>query len=213
MNIQTFFLIVVIVIIVYYLINNNESTNQQSQSNNIINEYLNENGCKGKKLSNTNSQNIINEFLNENICKEKLSSTNSQNIINEFLNENECIEKFQTMGPYINIGNNMDFKQQPITNSSQLSNSLVPDFEPSYLNINTELNSFGYATTNPQSDKYYESRGFINPKKGQEFADSVSYMLSDPYNTRGFNPKDQEFADSESYMLAHPYKTRYCPKN
>ena len=191
MNIQTFFLIVVIVIIVYYLINNNESTNQQSQSNNIINEYLNENGCKGKKLSNTNSQNIINEFLNEN----------------------ECIEKFQTMGPYINIGNNMDFKQQPITNSSQLSNSLVPDFEPSYLNINTELNSFGYATTNPQSDKYYESRGFINPKKGQEFADSVSYMLSDPYNTRGFNPKDQEFADSESYMLAHPYKTRYCPKN
>ena len=196
MNIQTFFLILVIVIIVYYLLNNNESTNEQPQSQsynsntqNIINEYLSENECK-VKLSNTNSQNIINKFLNKNECKVKLSNTNSQNIINEFLNENECIEKFEclekfeTMGPNVNIGNNMDFTQQPITNPSQLSKSLVPDFEPSYLNINTELNSFGYATTNPQSDKYYESRGFITPKKGQEFADSVSYMLYHPYKTR-----------------------------
>ena len=114
---------------------------------------------------------------------------NSQNIINEYLNENQCREKFDTMGPNVNIGNNMAFKQQIIPNPSPiskvLSESLVPDFEPNMpLNINPDLNSFGYASSNLPADKYYESRGFVNPQKGQEFADSVSWMLSHPYQTR-----------------------------
>jgi hypothetical protein len=122
---------------------------------------------------------------------EQISPQESQNIINEYLSENTCgekIEKFDTMGPNVNIGNNMNFKQEYTQNisplSKSLSNSLVPDFQPNYLNINPDLNSFGYATTNPQADKYYESRGYIKPKEGQEFADSVSYMLSHPYQTR-----------------------------
>jgi len=82
----------------------------------------------------------------------------------------------------------MNFKQRSLKNtfplSKALSKSLVPDFEPNHLNINQDLNSFGYATTNPQVDKYYESRGFLEPNKSQEIADSVSYMLSHPYQTR-----------------------------
>ena len=92
------------------------------------------------------------------------------------------------MGPKTNIGNNMGFKKQTISNLSSntkfQSKSLVPDFEPSHMNINPDLNSFGYATKDTQADEYYKSRGFMNPIKGQEFADSISYMLSHPYQTR-----------------------------
>ena len=82
----------------------------------------------------------------------------------------------------------MAFKQQILPNpsplSKSLSKSLVPDFEPNHLNINPDLNSYGYATTNPDASEYYKARGFINPTDGAKFADSVSYMLSHPYQTR-----------------------------
>lgn len=112
----------------------------------------------------------------------------SLNLINDYLNENECKEKFDTMGPNVNIGNNMDFKQIIYSNPSQLdkslSKSMVPDFEPSYLNINPDLNSYGYATTNPEASEYYKARGFINPSDSAKFANSVSYMLAHPYQTK-----------------------------
>ena len=52
------------------------------------------------------------------------------------------------------------------------------------LNINPDLNQYGYATTNPEASEYYKARGFMNPVDGVKFADSVSYMLSHPYQTR-----------------------------
>lgn len=116
--------------------------------------------------------------------------TESKNIINEYLNQNECNENFDTMGVNMDMGNNMNFKQNPNPNpnptslSKALSKSLVPDFQPNYLNINPDLNSYGYSTTNPEADKYYIERGFMNPEDGSKFADSVSYMLSHPYQTR-----------------------------
>ena len=110
----------------------------------------------------------------------------SQNIINKYLNENDCKEKFSTMGPNVNIGNNMNFKQ----NNELKSKSLVPDCEPNHLNINSELNSYGYATTNPDADKYYKERGYMNPTNGYNYADSVSFMLSHPYQTKYCKKQD-----------------------
>jgi hypothetical protein len=121
------------------------------------------------------------------------ATNDTQNIINEYLTENECKEKFTTIYPTnIDNGNNMDFKQQVNSNPSPLSKalakSMVPDFQPNYLNINPDLNSYGYSrtnsTSNSQADKYYESKGFMNPVDGQKYANSVSYMLSHPYQTR-----------------------------
>lgn len=129
---------------------------------------------------------------------QEIQETESQNIINEYLNENECKENFnnmilpETYKNFIkepaNMGNDMDFKQQVNNNTSALSKalakSLVPDFQPNNLNINPELNSYGYATTNPEADEYYKVRGFMNPTTGSKFANSVSYMLSHPYETQ-----------------------------
>jgi hypothetical protein len=88
----------------------------------------------------------------------------------------------------------MNFKQESISNPSAitkaLAKSLVPDFEPNNLNINSDLNSFGYSTTNPESDDYYKSRGYIEPIKGQEYADTVSYMLAHPFETRYCDKKN-----------------------
>lgn len=127
----------------------------------------------------------------------------TQNIIDEYLNENECKENFDSIGmsehhknslenitnsSNMNMGNNMNFKKKVNSNpsplSKALSKSMVPDFEPNSLNINPDLNSYGYATTNPEASEYYKARGFMNPADGSKYADSVSYMLSHPYQTR-----------------------------
>ena len=187
MNNQTFFLIVIVIILIYYLPSKNDVNNKytpqpqvQPQTFGFFDSIMQLILPFEQSISSTTTIPQINPNPN--------SSSSSQNIINEYLNENECKEKFDTMGLNIDIGNNMNFKQESIQNpsllSKALSKSLVPDFEPNHLNINPDLNSFGYATINPQADKYYESRGFIEPQKGQEFADSVSYMLSHPYQTR-----------------------------
>jgi hypothetical protein len=90
------------------------------------------------------------------------------------------------MGQGMNIGNDMLFKQIISNNPSQLdkslSKSLVPDFEPNKLNINPELNSYGYATTD--SNDYLIQRGFMNPIASKNYADDVQYNLEHSYQTR-----------------------------
>lgn len=129
------------------------------------------------------------------ICDNIISKTNrntvvetTQDIIDDYLSETNCKENFDTGGPNTDFGNNMDFIQEKDNNTSQLSYSLsetlVPDFEPSALNINTDLNSFGYATDNLEADKYYMNRGFMNPTDGYKYSDSIQWMLAHPYQTR-----------------------------
>lgn len=150
MNNQIFFIIIIILIFVYYLPNY-----YANSTNSIKNKYK-----EVPQQLNITSQNLINEYLNENMCK----------------------ENFNTMGKNTNIGNDMDFKQDELTKnisplSKSLSKSLVPDFQPNSININPNLNSYGYTTTNSQADKYYKSRGYIEPEKGKEYADFIAYNL------------------------------------
>lgn len=185
MNNQTFFLIVIVLILIFYL--PAKKTTNQNQPN-----QQNQQTCKNQESSrifDSISQSILpTTKTQQNNQTQQTKTTETQNIINEYLNENECKENFNTMGPNMDTGNNMDFKQQvnatQSTLSKALSKSLVPDFQPNYLNINPELNSYGYSATNPEADRYYEARGFMNPTDGYKFADSVSHMLSHPYQTR-----------------------------
>jgi hypothetical protein len=112
----------------------------------------------------------------------------SMEVINDYLSETKCEEGFDTMGPDMSIGNDMAFQAQPILPKTKLdkalSKSLVPDFEPNSLNINPDLNSFGYATNNPEDNNFYASRGYINPMDASQFANSVQYNLAYPYQTR-----------------------------
>ncbi len=118
------------------------------------------------------------------------------NLIDEYLNETGCEENiqenFNTAGPDMNIGNSMEFnvvKPMDMTTIDRaLSNSLVPDFEPSYLNINPNINTYGYALNSDPEINYYAQRGFINPEYAANYADTIQYDL------------------------AHPFKTRYCEK-
>jgi len=197
MNNQTFFLIIIILVLVYYLPGKNNlnekyksqysqptQTSQTSQPYQPIQTSQTSQTSQPTQTSQTSQTQMPS---NSNIS---LSNIDSQNIINEYLNENECKikENFNTMGMDVNIGNDMAFTQQILPNPSPLSKSLsksmVPDFEPSYLNINPDLNLYGYATTNPEASEYYKARGFMNPEDGVKFADSVSHMLSHPYQTR-----------------------------
>lgn len=109
-------------------------------------------------------------------------------VINDYLSETKCEEGFETLGPDMNIGNDMSFSSQQILPSNKLDKellkSLVPDFEPSALNINSNLNSFGYATNNSQDNNFYLNRGFLNPTDASQFANSIQYNLAHPYQTR-----------------------------
>lgn len=209
MNDLTFFLIIIVLTLIYYLpgknnVNKNLISKPKSKSKpqSQLNSPNSPNLPKSQSPESQSPKSQSSEYqdktqlilpttstytpsaLNTNIQQPNVQS---QNIINEYLNENECDEKkekFDTMGPNVNIGNNMNFQQQILPNSSSDLKSLVPDFEPNYLNINSELNSYGYATTNPETSEYYKARGFMNPSNGEKFADSVSYMLAHPYQTR-----------------------------
>lgn len=114
-------------------------------------------------------------------------SNKSQSIINEYLNKNECNENFNVgklnfSNNLIDMGNNMEFAQQinthPTPLAVSLSKSLVPDFQPNHLNINPNLNSYGYALSNQEISNYYKSRGFMNPKAGLSYANDISCKLS-----------------------------------
>ena len=188
MNNQTFFLIIVVIILIFYM-DVKKSTQQSQEPQQTQQTQEPQQTQQTQPQESTGIFDSISQLiLPKTQQTQQTQLSESQNIINEYLNENECKENFNTMGPNMNIGNNMDFKQQVNSNPSPLSKamnkSLVPDFQPNYLNINPDLNSYGYATTNPEADKFYEARGFMNPTDGYKFADSVSYMLSHPYQTR-----------------------------
>jgi hypothetical protein len=135
--------------------------------------------------SSQEAENIKKKFNKKNLKgKKKLS----MEVINDYLSEVKCEEGFNTMGSYMNIGNDMSFQTQQILPKNNLdkvlSKSLVPDFEPSALNINPDLNSFGYATNNPSDNNFYENRGYIDPIDASQYANSVQYNLAYPYQTR-----------------------------
>lgn len=185
MNNQTIFLVIIVLILIFCL--PKKQISQISQISQIpkipqISQIMQTPQIQ-QKLSKIIDQTT--QFILPTTREKKIES---KNIINEYLNKNECNENFDTMGSNMDMGNNMNFKQNinpnPSSLSKALSKSLVPDFQPNYLNINPELNSYGYSTTNPEADKYYMERGFMNPEDGSKFADSVSYMLSHPYQTK-----------------------------
>jgi hypothetical protein len=215
MNNQTFFLIIIVLVLIYYLPKKN-TQNVNTENQNILptdssNQIVLPTDSSNQIVLPTDSSNQMvlpmdktkqTSHKKKKSPKNKSSNNNkqvglTQELINDYLSETNCeenfdiIENFNTMGPNTDIGNNMEFKQQQISNPSQLanslSNSLVPDFEPSYLNINPSLNSFGYATNNPEADRYYENRGFMNPNDGRKYADSVQWMLAHPFETRYCN--------------------------
>lgn len=144
------------------------------QQNNLISKYLN--GSIGSECEENNN-------INMNI--------NPNSLITKYLNEStdiKCEENFDTMGPDVDIGNNMDFIQNKINNPSRLdkalSRSLVPDFQPNSLNITDKINSYGYNTTNPWDNNFYAQRGFINPMDGAKFANSIGINLTDTNNSK-----------------------------
>ena len=158
---QTLFLLIIILILIYILPNANTNLN--------TNTYTNNNSTNTNTNTNANTNN------------------NSINIIDEYLHETNCEEKFDTMGPKMNIGNNMNFKQNPnnITPLDKILNkTLVPDFEPNTLNINSNLNSHGYAIDSSNKNNFYANKGFIKPNTAAKYADSIQYNLAHPYQTR-----------------------------
>ena len=156
-----------------------EKTNLYQEANSSIeNEQLNMNIL-------SEVENIKNKSYKKNLKgKKKLS----MEVINDYLSEVKCEEGFNTMGLDMNIGNDMAFQTQQILPKNNLdkalSKSLVPDFEPSALNINQDLNSFGYATNNQSDNNFYENRGYIDPIDASQYANSVQYNLAYPYQTR-----------------------------
>jgi hypothetical protein len=101
-------------------------------------------------------------------------------LINKYLleNVNNNLEGFSTLGPNVNIGNNMDFEPKAYNNDEEYKLGLVPDFEPSKKYLDQELNFYGYATNNPESDNYYMNRGFINPNNAIKYVDDIQNNLN-----------------------------------
>jgi len=149
-----------------------------------------------KKVSNKKSCNIIKSIEHEspnikqsvknNKCKTSnnnkksnliMNDENSINTINEYL-ETKCEENFE------NMGNNMEFRQERANLNEfdqSLSKSLVPDFEPSSLNITNKINSYGYETQNPWDNNFYANRGFINPLDANLYAKKIQSGLEYSY--------------------------------
>lgn len=191
---EIFLLIILILILLYFLPERKHGVKVRTQkrhnksssvsSDNIELDNLTEN--EDSETSNLSNQ--ITLEINKISELEKKPQT-SMEVINDYLSETKCEEGFETIVPKINMGNKMAFTTQPNLLSSNdldksLSKTLVPDFEPNYLNINSDLNSFGYATNNPEDNFYYANRGFINPIDASKYANSIQYDLAHPYQTR-----------------------------
>lgn len=182
MDKQLVFIIVIVFVLIYYLPSkkhiNNKSSQQVSQSTNQ--QPISQSTTQQPTTQSTTQSTSQQEISQPTIQQVTQNVNNSMNVINEYLNVNECKENFNTMGKNVNIGNNMNFKQ----NFIQTEPKLVPDFELDGSNVKSKLNSFGYETINEQSDNYYKSRGFIEPNEGQKYADDIAYTLSHPFQTR-----------------------------
>jgi hypothetical protein len=185
------FLVIILVLILLYFLPERKHTIK-------IRFERGQKSCdESNELTNSTNQ-IDQEYANELVeaekrkknYKTKLDSENqiSIEVINDYLSETKCEEGFNTMGPDMNMGNDMDFSAQvilPKTNLNKaLSKSLVPDFEPSALNINADLNSYGYATNNQSDNNFYMDRGYLEPTNASQYANSVQYNLEHPYQTR-----------------------------
>ena len=170
MNNQTFFLIIIILILIFFLPERQHRIKQQ-----IKNRFLCRQNRKNDSQSNSNQ--------NEQEMGQEIGQEKSADVINNYLGETKCEEGFDTMGNGLNIGNGMNFSQQSgkMTGLDKaLEKSLVPDFEPNSLNINPDLNSYGYATNNNLN----VTKGYINPNDANQYANSIQYDLSHPYQTR-----------------------------
>jgi len=207
MNNQIFFLIIIILILIFLLFGgqsgiknriNNRYSRRQNRRQNIRNDMNDQNDQNDQNnqnnqndqnnQNNQNDQNNQNNQNNQNVQQIPNSKQNkSSNVINEYLGETKCEESFNTMGTEMNIGNNMKFLQQignPTQLDRSLEKSLVPDFEPNSLNINPDLNSYGYATSNSSDNNFYVNRGYLKPKNASQYANTIQYDLSHPYQTR-----------------------------
>ena len=168
------FIIVIIIIVVCFLIYEFFYSSKQIGSNS---EQESSYGSEQEVSCNPELEQILYSIQPESL-----------NVINDYLSQTECEENFETMGNGMNIGNNMGFSQQYISDPSKLdkalSKSLVPDFEPNPLYISDQINSYGYQTSNPEDSDYYTQRGFMNPNEGKKYADITAYELAHPYQTR-----------------------------
>lgn len=210
---ELFLFIILVLILLYFLperkhslvarikkrrhISNISNETNQSEENNEESPNETDETNESEEISNQNDNQYSENKLTQGSYKKKGSKNKTNKkitmeLINDYLSEAKCEEGFEMMGssdPYKNSqGNDMAFYPQTILPSNKLdkalAKSLVPDFEPSALNINADLNSFGYATNNPNDDNYYMNRGFINPTDGYQYANSVQYNLAHPYQTR-----------------------------
>ena len=170
-------------------------TNTTSTTTNTASENTSTESSTSTTSSNskTEIENTCNEITEEQVaqvvipadaCGNKLTSSD---IINDYLSEVKCEEHFKTMGPDMNMGNDMDFTIKVMPRISAfdiaISKSLVPDFEPSALNINPNLNSFGYARNNNNS---CNNKGYLNPTDAADYANKINQDLSNSYQKRYF---------------------------
>ena len=194
MNNQTLFLIIIVIVLIFLLPDTCDKNYVKSNSQQVPLQQV---SLQQVPLQQVPSQQVPSfwaqffKFDFENLLNPQkyINPTNmeSQNLIDEYLHETDCEEDFETgykegfatMGQGMNMGNDMLFTQTISNNPSQLdkslSNSLVPDFEPNRLNINPDLNSYGYAITD--SNDYFVQRGFMNPTTSKNYADDVQYNL------------------------------------
>ena len=192
MNNQTLFLIIIVLVLIYFLPNKNRLHINRPQADkiNIIDQDQNQDLQQPQSQPQAEPQSQPQAQITKTNKKSKKAQQNelTQELIGDYLTETNCKEK--SVENFNTMGNNMKFNTQVSSNltdlDKKLANSLVPDFEPSYLNISPgqTLNSFGYATNNQESDQYYENRGFMNPTDGHKYADSVQWMLAHPFQTR-----------------------------
>ena len=183
MNNQTLFLIIIVIVLIFLLPDTCDKNYVKSNSQQVPSQQV-----PSQQVPSFWAQFFKFDFQNLLNPQKYINPTNmeSQNLIDEYLHETDCEdfktgykEGFETMGHGMNMGNDMLFTQTISNNPSQLdkslSNSLVPDFEPNRLNINPDLNSYGYATTD--SNDYIMQRGFMNPTTSKNYADDVQYNL------------------------------------
>lgn len=195
MKTELFLVIILVLILLYFLPERRQQRRQQRIQQRR--QKSDDKTDKSDELTYSTNQ-IDQEYMNELVEEEnkkknyktKLDNENkiSIEVINDYLSETKCEEGFDTMGPDMNIGNDMSFSTQQILPKKNLdkalSKSLVPDFEPSALNINADLNSYGYATNNQLDDNFYMNRGYLNPNNASTYANSLQYELEHPYQTR-----------------------------
>lgn len=142
---------------------------KDSKKSNDSNDSNNSNGSNDDEIdSDTNTYsiengNILDKSSNQSKQSNSTNTTPDVKLLKKYLETSDCNEKFATMGPYVDMGNNMSFGNNNVTNNGLL---LVPDFEP----INND--------SQPIDVNYYKSKGIINPIYARKYADDIAYGLN-----------------------------------